>query len=361
MQVTLIDFLKISYFGLSIYEVSIIVLITFICVILRSAFANFILNKIKKLVITSKNEIDDDIFLALYPPLKFLPIVLIFLFITIYFNIDEKYLTYLKKINQTLFSIFVFWLLHSSVNLIFNYLKKIEKIITKELLIWLVNSLKYLLIFLAIVAILETWGIKIGPVLAGLGLFGVALALGAQDMFKNLISGILILLERSFSIGDVVKINNYGEGTVEYIGFRSTKIRKFDSSLISIPNYIFAENPITNFSKRPYRRITWTIGLEYKSSLEQIKSFSEKINQFISENNKFKVDDNFPCFVRLEKFNDSSLDILIYCFTNTTSWDEYLKTKEELAYFIKKTVETLGLSFAFPSQSIYLEKNDNFK
>ena len=167
---------------------------------------------------------------------------------------------------------------------------------------------------------------------------------------------ILILLERSFSIGDVVKINNYGEGTVEYIGFRSTKIRKFDSSLISIPNYIFAENPITNFSKRPYRRITWTIGLEYKSSLEQIKSFSEKINQFISENNKFKVDDNFPCFVRLEKFNDSSLDILIYCFTNTTSWDEYLKTKEELAYFIKKTVETLGLSFAFPSQSIYLEK-----
>ena len=124
MQVTLIDFLKISYFGLSIYEVSIIVLITFICVILRSAFANFILNKIKKLVITSKNEIDDDIFLALYPPLKFLPIVLIFLFITIYFNIDEKYLIYLKKINQTLFSIFIFWLLHSSVNLIFNYLKK---------------------------------------------------------------------------------------------------------------------------------------------------------------------------------------------------------------------------------------------
>ena len=150
----------------------------------------------------------------------------------------------------------------------------------------MVNSLKYLLIFLAIVAILETWGIKIGPVLAGLGLFGVALALGAQDMFKNLISGILILLERSFSIGDVVKINNYGEGTVEYIGFRSTKIRKFDSSLISIPNYIFAENPITNFSKRPYRRITWTIGLEYKSSLEQIKSFSEKlINLFLKITN----------------------------------------------------------------------------
>ena len=175
-------------------------------------------------------------------------------------------------------------------------------------------------------------------------------------MFKNLISGILILLERSF-IGDVVKINDYGEGTVEHIGFRSTRIRKFDSSLISIPNYIFAESPITNFSKRPYRRITWTIGLEYKSSLKQIKSFSEKINEFILNNDQFKVNDNFPCFVRLERFNDSSIDILIYCFTNTIAWDEYLKIKEELAYFIKNTVEELNLSFAFPSQSLYIEKN----
>lgn len=356
MQMIIKNFMEISYFGLTIFEVLALFFITFVSLLMRTIIAKIILGKIKRLVNFSKNKIDDDIFLSLQPPLKFLPIVLIFCFVTIYLNLDTEYSIYLKKINQTLFSIFIFWFLHSSVNLIFHLSKNIEKLVTKELMIWLISSFKYLLIFLAVVAVLETWGIKIGPILAGLGLFGVALALGAQDMFKNLISGILILLERSFSIGDVVKINDYGEGTVEHIGFRSTKIRKFDSSLISIPNYIFAESPITNFSKRPYRRITWTIGLEYKSSLDQIRNFTDKVNEFISNNNQFKVDDNFPCFVRLEKFNDSSIDILIYCFTNTIAWDEYLMIKEELAYFIKNTVEELNLSFAFPSQSLYVEK-----
>ena len=110
---------------------------------------------------------------------------------------------------------------------------------TKSFFVWFSKSLKFLIIFLAIVAVLETWGIKIGPVIAGLGLFGVAVALGAQDLFKNLISGILIILENRFQIGDVIELPNHAVGTVEQIGFRSTLIRKFDSSPVSIPNYVF--------------------------------------------------------------------------------------------------------------------------
>lgn len=361
MPTIITNFLDISYLGFSIFEILFFFLVVFVSFISRAIFANFVLNKIRKLKFLPKRDNVDKFLKALQPPLKFLPIVLIFFFFTIYLDIDTKYLTYFKKVNQTLFSIFIFWFLHNSVNLIFYFSKNIERVITKELKIWLTSSLRYLLIFLAIVAVLETWGIKIGPILAGLGLFGVALALGAQDMFKNLISGILILLEKSFSIGDVVKINDYDEGTVEYIGFRSTKIRKFDSSVISIPNYFFSESPIINYSKRPFRRIFWTIGLEYKSSLDQIKIFSEKVNEFISTNDKFTVDENFPCYVRLEKFNNSSIDILVYCFTNTIAWDEYLKIREELAYFVKKTIDSLDLSFAYPSQSIYIEKNDLIK
>ena len=196
--------------------------------------------------------------------------------------------------------------------------------------------------------------------IAGLGLFGVAVALGAQDMFKNLISGILILMERSFTLGDVINVPGHAEGTVEHIGFRSTKIRKFDSTPISIPNYIFAELPIINYSERLHRRILWTIGLEYKSTLEKIKTLTKSISYYIENNPDFVVNNNQQCFVRLEKFNDSSIDILIYCFTETNKWNEYLKVKENLAFFLKKEVESVGLSFAFPSKSIYIENNDTF-
>ena len=91
--------------------------------------------------------------------------------------------------------------------------------------------------------------IKIGPIIAGLGLFGVAVALGAQDLFKNLISGILVLVEKRFKVGDWIYLEGVIEGTVENIGFRSTVIRKFDKSLAIIPNFQFEENAVTNVSE----------------------------------------------------------------------------------------------------------------
>ena len=185
----------------------------------------------------------------------------------------------------------------------------------------------------------------------------MAVALGAQDLFKNLISGIMILLEKRFHIGDVINLPNHTEGTVEHIGFRSTLIRKFDSTPITIPNYIFAEAPILNYSNRTNRRINWIIGLEYNSTLEQIKKFTVSIDNYIKNSSEFLVNDNFKSFVRLDKFNDSSVDILIYCFTSTNDWEEFLRIKENLAMRIKKEVEGIGLGFAFPSKSIYIEKN----
>ena len=223
---------------------------------------------------------------------------------------------------------------------------------------WVVRSLKYLIIFLGIVAVLEVWGIKIGPVIAGLGLFGVAVALGAQDLFKNLISGIMILLEKRFHIGDVINVPGHTEGTVEHIGFRSTLIRKFDSTPITIPNYIFAEAPILNYTNRTNRRINWIVGLEYSSTLDQIKNLTEFLRNYLIQSEDFTVNENYKAFVRLDKFNDSSIDILIYCFTSTNDWEKFLEIKEKLAMEIKRKVEELNLNFAFPSQSIYIEKNN---
>lgn len=345
-------------FGVSLFDIAIIFFALIFALLIRGIFAKLIVLKVKKIVRKTSNTLDDKLFDALIPPFKLLPIVLVFLAITLYFDIQSTMGLYLQKINTTLTTIFIFWLVHQTLIPLTNFFHKLEKILTKALVSWIVSSLKYLILFLGVVAVLEVWGIKIGPVIAGLGLFGVAVALGAQDLFKNLISGIMILLEKRFHIGDVIKVPGHAEGTVEHIGFRSTLIRKFDSTPITIPNYVFAEAPILNFSHRPYRRINWIIGLEYVSKIDQIKNFTEIISEFILKDNDFIVNDNYKSFVRLEKFNDSSIDILIYCFTSTNEWDRYLKIKEKLALKIKTEIENIGLEFAFPSQSIYLEKNN---
>ena len=343
-------------FGLSLIELTIFLISFAFALLIRGLFAKIIIKRVKLVVLKTTNSIDDKLFDSLIPPIKLLPIVIVFLVITLYFEVDSTFGLYLQKINTTLSTIFVFWFIHQSI-IPFTYIfHKLEDILSKALVLWVIRSLKYLVIFLGSVAVLEVWGIKIGPVIAGLGLFGVAVALGAQDLFKNLISGIMILMEKRFHIGDVIKVPGHTEGVVEHIGFRSTLIRKFDSTPITIPNYVFAEAPILNFSNRKNRRINWIIGLEYDSKIDQIKNFTKNIINHIENNSDFIVDDNFKSFVRLDKFNESSIDILVYCFTSTNDWEKFLKIKENLAIFIKEEVEKNGLNFAYPSQSIYLER-----
>ena len=352
----IVNVLNNGVFGISLFDLGIIFVSIIFALLIRSIFAKLIVLKVKKVVKKTTTNVDDHLFDALIPPFKLLPIVIVFLAVTLYFEIDSTLGLYFQKINNTLSTIFVFWLIHQALIPFSNIFSKLEKILTKALVLWIVRSLKYLIIFLGIVAVLEVWGIKIGPVIAGLGLFGVAVALGAQDLFKNLISGVMILLEKRFHIGDVIKLPGITEGTVEHIGFRSTLIRKFDSSPITIPNYVFAETSILNYSRRIHRRINWIIGLEYESDIKDLKNFIKSLEEFIKNNNNFIVNDNYQLFIKIDKFNDSSIDILVYCFVNTNIWENYLIIKEDLAFQIKKLVYENNLDFAFPTQKIFIEK-----
>ena len=214
--------------------------------------------------------------------------------------------------------------------------------------------LKILIFILGLAAVLELWGIKIGPIIAGLGLFGVAVALGAQDLFKNLISGILVLVEKRFKIGDWILVEGIIEGIVEKIGFRSTVLRKFDKSLAIIPNFQFAENAVINISETTNWRIDWAITLQYDTTVEQLKKVRNEIESHINENNDF--DKSVGVVVGVEKFSDSSIDMRVRCFTASSSFKTWLEVKAKLAIEIKQIVEKNNAAFAFPSQSIYIEK-----
>jgi len=346
-------------FGLIASAIIVGIIIFLIFYVLRRLFARFVISRLSKIVNKTSNKIDNTVVEVIEGPLKFLPIVLGFFIATSYIELSLEVQNFVDLLNRTLITIFIFWLLHQLV-IPFSYIiKNFEDKISKPLVNWTLKGLEIIIIVLGIVAVLELWGIKVGPVIAGLGLFGVAVALGAQDLFKNLISGIMILMEKRFTIGDVILVSNEVEGVVEQIGFRSTLVRRFDSTPVMIPNYKFAEQSVTNYSRRHHRRIRWLIGFEYKTTIDQLKKIRDSITKLIEDNEDFAKNENSSFFIRIDSFSDSSIDMLVQAFTVTNDWSEFLRIKEELAVSIKEIVESNDAGFAFPSQSLYVESYPN--
>jgi MscS family membrane protein len=341
-------------YGIDIFQILIGIGIFFIFLVFRGLISKLIIKKLEIISKRTTNKLDDTFVHAMVGPARFLPIVLGFFIASYYMSFGEEGKLAIDTINRTLITIFIFWLIHQVVEPISYILSGLDKMLTKELIGWIIKSLKILIFILGLAAVLELWGIKIGPIIAGLGLFGVAVALGAQDLFKNLISGILVLVEKRFKIGDWILVEGTIEGIVEKIGFRSTVIRKFDKSLAIIPNFQFAENSVVNISETTNWRIRWSITLQYDTTVEQLKKIREEIEKYINKSEDFNQ--SVGVAVRIEKFSDSSIDLLVRCFTASNSWTDSLLVKERLAIAIKEIVEGNKASFAFPSQSIYIEK-----
>ena len=343
-------------FGINATDIIVSLVIFLLFYLLRRLIARFILNRLSRIVSRTSNQIDDAVIEVLDGPLKFLPVVLGFFIASSYLDVSDNNQDFLDLLNRSLITIFIFWLLHQLIIPFSFVIKNFESKISKPLVDWTLKGLKILVIVLGSVAILELWGIRVGPVIAGLGLFGVAVALGAQDLFKNLISGIMILMEKRFTVGDVILVSGEVEGVVEQIGFRSTLVRRFDSTPVMVPNYKFAEQSVTNYTRRHHRRIRWLIGLEYRTSIDQLKNIRDEINNLIEKDDNFAKNQNASFYVRIDSFSDSSIDMLVQTFTVTNEWAEFLKIKENLAVKIIEIVENNEAGFAFPSQSLYVEK-----
>ena len=349
---------KYRLFEINVSNIILAVIVFLLFFYSRSLFSKIIFKKISFLLKFKNKKQRETFYQNVKMSLDLFSVTIGFFFSSTFIVGSEKIELFLKNVNISLFTIFLFLFFSQIIQPLFLRIKNIEKILTRDLLDWIVSATKIIIFFLGLTAVLELWGIRVGPVIAGLGLFGVAVALGAQDLFKNLISGILVLIEKRFKKGDVIIIENIIEGSVEKIGFRSTAIRKFDKSLCFIPNFQFAENAVTNVTKISNRRINWIIGLEYKSSTSQLRSICKDIEQKITNNKTdFFVSKSTPVIIKINEFAASSIDILVRCFANTNDYEKFLEVKDNLAIDIKQIVEKRKASFAFPSQSIYVEKN----
>lgn len=208
-----------------------------------------------------------------------------------------------------------------------------------------------------IIAIFFTLGavfkMNIAAVVTGLGLGGLAIALAAQDTLSNLLASFIIFMDKPFKAGELITSNDI-TGTIEKVGFRSTRIRTLDKSLVTLPNQALINNPLNNITLSSYRRVKFSIGVLYGTTSTQIETICNEINKYLLAHEK--IDNDIT--VRFSDFGASSLDIQILFFVNTNSWDLMMEVKQEVNYEVMKTVERNGTDFAFPTQTLHIEKNE---
>ncbi len=342
-------------FGTSFARIVLAIVVFGVLLVVRGLFARFVIGWLKRLAKRTRTTFDDHLIGSLSGPLRFMPIVLGFFLATAFLQLEGTFETIALRLTRSLIVFTLFWGIVAVVDPITDSFGKLREILSTTMLDWIQKALKILIGIIGAAAILQLWGIEIGPLVAGLGLFGLAAALAAQDLFKNLLSGVLILAEKRFEPGEWIKVDGVVEGTVQMIGFRSTMIQQFDKAIVQVPNAKLADTAVINFTRMSHRRIYWKIGVLYDTNADQLREIRDGIEGYILGNDDFASPDEVATFVRIDSFNDSSIDIMVYCFTKTTNWGEWLAIKETLAYKIKEIVEGAGTGFAFPSRSLYVE------
>ena len=323
--------------------------------LLRGLLTRFLMTWLRALARRTKTTLDDEILETLEPPVGFVPVVMGTFFALQVLDLQGLPAAMGNNLVRSLVAFTLFWSMFRAIQPLSVLLHALERVFTAELVDWLVRAIRIAIFIVGAAAILEIWGIRVGPIIAGFGLIGVAVALGAQDLFKNLIAGLLILAEKRFHKGDWILVDNVVEGTVENIGFRSTMVRRFDKAPVMVPNSQLADTAVTNFTAMTHRRIRWMIGVEYRTTIDQLRQIRDQIAAYIEGHPDFAPATEAAAFVRIDSFADSSINILVNCFTKSTAYADWLEAKERLAYKVKEIVEGAGTSFAFPSQSVYLE------
>lgn len=341
--------------GVDIGRIIIALGIFFLALLLRQLIAGIIINRLLALAKKTRFRLDDEVVLSLRKPIAFVPVIIGFFIATEYLSLSQTLQIRADQLLRSLIVYDIFWGLVRVIQPLSFLFEKLEELFSAVMVDWILKAIRVVIVLIGAASILEIWDVQVLPILASLGLFSVAVALGAKDLFMNLIAGITIIAEHRFNPGDWIKVGDEVEGTVESIGFRSTMVRRFDKAPVHVPNAKLSDNAVINFSSMTHRRIYWMIAVEYRTTVEQLRQIRDGIEDYIYGSDDFAKPPEVATFVRIDRFSDSSIDIMVYCFTKTIRWGEWLAIKEKLAYGIKEIVEGAGAGFAFPSQSVYVE------
>ena len=338
--------------GFGISEIVISLLIIVLSLIIRSLINTKVIDWIGKQANKTESKLDDDIIESLRYPIGLIPIAFGFYLVAFYLPLEGT----LDFVATNLVKMFVIFTIFSALASVIGPLLSLmdDKWMTAAMVDWLRKTIQVLIWVIAIAMILDVWGIQIGPIIAGLGLFGVALALGAQDVFKNIFAGIFILSENRFQKGDRIRVGDSLHGIVDHIGFRSTTVRLFDTSPVFVPNTDLSDAQVVNHQMMEVRRLDWTINLLYSTSIAQLKNICYDIESYLKGDN-LPTDLTKDNFVKVSELGSSSIDLRIIWHTNPVAFAEYCEIKESLIFKIMQSVKENESDFAFPSRSLYVE------
>ncbi|MCU7919239.1 MAG: mechanosensitive ion channel family protein [Candidatus Thiodiazotropha sp. (ex Epidulcina cf. delphinae)] len=250
------------------------------------------------------------------------------------------------------------WAAYRLVDLVSAYLHKRAQLTSNKLddaLVPLIpRTLKVFVTVIGFLFIADNLNIDISSLLAGLGLGGLAFALAAKDMVQNLFGSVTVLMDRTFSVGDWIIVDGV-EGSVERIGFRSTRVRTFYNSVVTVPNSKFITATVDNMGERRYRRLSCKLSLTYDTPPDRIEAFCEGVRELVRQHPYMRKD---YYHVYLNEFAASSLDVLLYVFWETPEWNTELRERHRFMLDILRMAQRLGVEFAFPTQTLYMKQED---
>ncbi|MDB9899182.1 mechanosensitive ion channel family protein [Gammaproteobacteria bacterium] len=343
-----------GFLGIDLGSIISSLAVILIAFLFRGFVISVILNALARLADKTESKIDDEILGALRKPIGLIPVTVAFYLCTLILPIEGLVGDIATNIVKAFVIFTIFSALSNAVKPIFVALST-SAWLTASMQMWLERASRFLVWVIGIAIILDIFGIQIGPLVAGLGLFSVAVALGAQDFFKNLIAGILIIGEHRFQPGDRIEVSGQLHGIVETIGFRSTVIRTFDTAPMTIPNKDLSDVKVVNHGDMINRRLNWKINLIYSTSVEQLESIRTEIKEYIINSDDFVSDPDLDPVVRVIELGASSIDILIVAYSDPVGFAAYNEVKENLIFNIMKIVKANNSEFAYPSTSLYVE------
>jgi MscS family membrane protein len=343
-----------GFLGIDLGSIITSLAVILIAFLFRGFVISVILNALGKLADKTESKIDDEILNALRKPIGFIPVTVALYICTLILPISGLVGDIATNIVKAFVIFTIFSALSNSIKPIFVALST-SSWLTASMQMWLERASRFIVWVIGVAIILDIFGIQIGPLVAGLGLFSVAVALGAQDFFKNLIAGILIIGEHRFQPGDRIEVSGQLHGIVETIGFRSTVVRTFDTAPMTIPNKDLSDVKVINHGDMENRRLNWKINLIYSTTVEQLEAIRTEIKNYIINSDDFVSDPDLDPVVRVIELGSSSIDILIVAYSDPVGFAAYNEVKENLIFNIMRIVKENNSEFAYPSTSLYVE------
>ncbi|MFT5424842.1 MAG: MscS family membrane protein [Phycisphaerales bacterium] len=216
------------------------------------------------------------------------------------------------------------------------------------------RTVKIFIIAMGIIYIAKALHIDVLPLLTGLGIGGLAVAFAAKDTIENFFGSVAVIIDQPFEVGDWINVEGV-EGTVEVLGFRSTRVRTFYNSLVTVPNAMLVRATVDNYGKRQYRRWSTMLNLTYDTPPDTIEAFCEGVRELVRLHPYMRKD---GFHVYLNSFGAHSLDVMLYVFFDCTDWAIELREKQRLMLDIIRLADRMGVGFAFPTQTLELKQLD---